>query len=88
MASFEGRLRLLGHTGFPLGVEVDLSGERMVVSAGETQLANWALSDITISSLLDGFHISAEGEEVVLNVTDATRFAVEIRRGRARPTAI
>ncbi len=78
MTSFDGRLRLLGHTGFPLGVEVDLSGERLTVRAGDTEVADWSLDEITISALPDGFHIKAEGEEVVLNLIDAERFADEI----------
>jgi len=78
MTSFDGRLRLLGHTGFPLGVEVDLSGERLTVRAGDTEVADWSLDEITISALPDGFHINAEGEDVVFNLIDAERFADEI----------
>ncbi|MDH3189278.1 MAG: hypothetical protein OEM39_01355 [Acidimicrobiia bacterium] len=80
MTSFDARLRMLGHTGLPLGVEVDLTGERMTVTAGGAHVANWALKDITISSLPDGFHIEAEGEEVILNLTDEERFARAIGR--------
>ena len=75
MTSFDARLRLLGQTGFPLGVEVDLNGERMRVTAGDNVLADWLLDDITISAHADGFHVKAEGEEVVLNVTDQASFA-------------
>lgn len=78
MTSFDARLRLLGQAGFPLGVEVDLTGERMIVTAGREQVADWALDDIRIFSLADGFHIEAEGEEVILNVTDGSRFAAEV----------
>lgn len=75
MTSFDARLRLLGQTGLPLGVEVDLNGERMRVTAGDNVLADWLLDDITISAHADGFHVKAEGEEVVLNVTDQASFA-------------
>jgi hypothetical protein len=78
MTSFDGRLRLLGRAGFPLGVEVDLSGERMTVTAGDSEIANWALDEISVVAKADGFHIKAEGEEIVLNIADAERFAVEI----------
>lgn len=78
MTSFDARLRLVGQSGLPLGVEVDLTGERMSVTAGGSQIADWALQDISIAPLPDGFHIEAEGEEVVLNVTDGARFAAEI----------
>jgi hypothetical protein len=78
MTSFNARLRMLGHTGLPLGVEIDLTGERMMITAGGSYVANWALRDIQISSLSDGFHIEAEGEEVILNLTEEARFATEV----------
>lgn len=78
MTSFDARLRLIGETGLPLGVEVDITGERMVVSAGESVVADWPLDEITISLLADGFHIDAEGEEIVLNVSDERRFTIAI----------
>ncbi|MEX0865493.1 MAG: hypothetical protein WD269_11590 [Acidimicrobiia bacterium] len=80
MTSFDARLRVVGQSGFPLGVVVDLSGDRMIVTAGTDELADWAVSDIQVHSLPDGFHIRAEGEEVVINVSDGSLFASEIRR--------
>lgn len=78
MTSFDARLRMIGQQGFPLGVEVDLTGDRMTVTAGTSQVANWAMDDIRVQSLPDGFHVKAEGEEVILNVADKTRFATEV----------
>ena len=78
MTSFDARLRMLGQQGLPLGVEVDLTGDRMTITAGAGQLANWALEEIRVQSLPDGFHIKAEGEEVILNVADKSRFATEV----------
>lgn len=78
MTSFDARLRMMGHSGLPLGVEIDLTAERMTVKAGESEVADWALDEIKISSLPDGFHIEAEGEEVVVNVMDDERFAAEM----------
>ena len=80
MPSFDARLRVVGQSGMPLGVVVDLSGDRMIVTAGRDSLANWAVEDINFTSLADGFHIEAEGEEVVLNVDDREAFASEVRR--------
>jgi len=83
MTSFDARLRLIGQSGFPLAVEVDLTGERMTVSAGQNRLAYWELEDIRILSLPDGFHIKAEGEEIILNVSDKERFVSEVGRSKA-----
>lgn len=78
MTSFDARLRLAGQPGFPLGVEIDLTGDRMVVTAGDRELADWSVREIQVLAKSDGFHIEAEGEEVVLNVSDSTRFADEL----------
>ena len=75
MTSFDARLRMAGQTGIPLGVEVDLTGERMTLTAAGAEVADWSLGEIDIRSRPDGFHIYAEGEKVILNVTDRIRFA-------------
>ncbi len=80
MASFDARLRLVGQSGLPLGVEIDVTGERLVVMTGPQLLADWSLDEIKISALADGLHVEAEGEEIVLNVPDERRFIVELRQ--------
>ncbi|MGA8040384.1 MAG: hypothetical protein WCA93_09795 [Acidimicrobiia bacterium] len=84
MTSFDARLRLVGQPGFPLGVVLDLTGHRLTVTVDDKELASWSLDDIEISPGSDGFHIVAEGEEVVLNVNERIRFATEVR-SRTRP---
>lgn len=81
MTSFDARLRLINETGLPLGVEVDLTGERMVVSASGNPIADWSIGEIQVLSRPDGFYIEAEGEELLLNVTDGIRFARELGLG-------
>ena len=78
LTSFDARLRLIGQTGLPLGVEVDLTGDRMIVNTTDATVADWSLDEIRVSSLPDGFHVKAEGEEIVLNVTEKSRFAAEL----------
>ena len=68
---------MIGQGGLPLGVEIDLTDERMTVKSGDSEVADWALEEIKISSRPDGFHIEAEGEEVIVNVTDDALFALE-----------
>jgi len=84
MTSFDARLHLIGQSGFALGVEVDLTGEQMTVTADRKPVAVWSLDDITIAERPDGFHIEAEGEEIILNVTEDALFAKEISL-RKRP---
>ena len=85
MSSFEARLRLDGDTGPPLGVEVDLTGARMSVKTGEVEVADWGLDEIRVTALENGFHIRAEGEVVVLDVTNDAEFAVELGLTSAHP---
>ena len=85
VSSFDGRLKVSGETGLPLGVEIDLTGERMVVRAGDSEVADWDVEELRINAEPDGFHILAEGEEVVINVADEGRFAVELGLRSAYP---
>lgn len=82
MESFDASLRLGGDRGPPVHVEVDLSDERMVIRVGANRLADWELSDLRVFSLPDGFHINANGDEVVINFSDSTHFAAEVNRLR------
>jgi hypothetical protein len=66
---------MAGQTGIPLGVEVDLTNDRMIVTSDAGQLADWTLREIDIRSKPDGFHIDAEGEKIIINVSDNVRFA-------------
>jgi len=68
-------------------VVVDVSEERMTLTAGNRKVADWPLGEVDVASQSDGFHIRVDNEEVVLNVTDPTRFATELgvaRRGPSR----
>lgn len=85
MTSFDARLRLPGHSRIPLGVEVDITGKRMTLMTGERKLGDWALSEVDISSMPDGFHINLDGEDVVLSVADTDRFESELGTVVKRP---
>lgn len=52
---------------------------------GEEEVADWTKDQMRISAMPDGFHIRAEGEAVVLDVTEDARFAVEIGLRNAPP---
>jgi len=67
-----------GRSRLPLGVEVDISHDRITLTAGDRMVAGWSLGEIDVVTLSDGFHIKVEGEEIVLDVTDPTRFAAEL----------
>lgn len=86
MTAYEAKLRIEGETEPPLSVMVDLSDDRMTVSIGDEEVADWARQEMRISALPDGFHIRAEGEMVVLDVTDDAHFALDLGLRNAHPT--
>ncbi|MGB7861654.1 MAG: hypothetical protein WBM90_14255 [Acidimicrobiia bacterium] len=86
MTAYEAKLRIEGENEPPLSVMVDLSDDRMTVSIGDEEVADWARQEMRISALPDGFHIRAEGEMVVLDVTDDAHFALDLGLRNAHPT--
>jgi hypothetical protein len=71
-----------------MGVEVDIFRERMSVTAGDQKVGDWALEELDIESMSDGFHVTVDGEEIILNVTDSTRFAAELGITGRRPVRL
>jgi len=66
-------------------VTIDLTGDRMKVMAGDVEVADWSRDEFRVRALTDGFHVRAEGEEVVLDVHDDARFAIELGLKSAHP---
>lgn len=85
MGQYEAKLRIEGTEDPPITVVVDLTGDRMVVKAGEIEVGDWAREEIRVAAQLDGFHVRAEGEEMVLDIRDDAHFAVEMGMRQAHP---
>ena len=85
MSAYEAMLRMSGDGEPPIGVEIDLSDDRLVVRAGDVELGDWSRDEIRISALQDGFHLRAEGEEVILQVEEDARFALDLGLRNAHP---
>ena len=85
MSTYHGSLRVPGDEGPPLSVEIDLTAERFRMSAGDAEIGDWAMSEIRVNALPDGFHLRAEGEEVLLDVSDDAQFAVDLGLRTAPP---
>lgn len=85
MTAYDARLRIEGEEAAPLAVVVDLTGDRLTMTIGDEEVADWGRDEMRIAALPDGFHIRAEGEAIVLDVTDDARFAVELGLKNAHP---
>ncbi|MFP4552935.1 MAG: hypothetical protein ACLFRT_03670 [Actinomycetota bacterium] len=85
MSSYDARLQIEGESNGRTPVVVDLTDDRLTMSIGEQEIADWRQDELRIQALPDGFHIRAEGEAIVLDVTDEARFAVELGLRNAHP---
>lgn len=78
MPSFDARLRLPGQTRLPLSVVVDVSDEEMVITSGQENLGAWALQGLRVEARSDGFHLTLDQDEIILNVAEPDRFATQL----------
>lgn len=85
MTAYDAKLRLEGTEESAIRVVVDLTDDRLTMTAGDIEVADWSRDEIRISALQDGFHVRAEGEEIVLDVTDDARFAIDLGLRQAHP---
>jgi hypothetical protein len=68
-----------------MGVEIDLTEDRIKVNAGDVEVGDWSRSEVRVNVLPDGFHIRVEGEVLVIDVTDDARFALDLGLRTAHP---
>jgi hypothetical protein len=85
MTDYAARLRLRGIDDAPIHVLIDLTDDRFTVRSGDIEVADWERDQIKVTPQLDGFHIRAEGEEIILDVTDEAQFALDLGLRNAPP---
>ena len=85
MTAYDARLRLNWTDDEPIDVMIDLTEDRITMRSGDVEVADWSLDDVRVSPHLDGFHIKAEGEEIILDVTEDARFALDLGLRNAPP---
>ncbi|MFP5333180.1 MAG: hypothetical protein ACLGHX_12590 [Acidimicrobiia bacterium] len=85
MSTYEASLRMLGENGPGLPVVVDLRDDRLEIRAGDIEIGDWSRDEVRINADVDGIHLRAEGEEVVLDLTRDAEFAVEVGLRQAPP---
>jgi hypothetical protein len=85
MAAYDAQLRLSWTDDEPIHVLIDLTDDRFTMRSGDVEVADWQRDQIRVSPHLDGFHIRAEGEEIILDVTDDAQFALDLGLRNAPP---
>jgi len=78
MVDFTGVLRTRTERDSAISVVIDLTDERLRLRSGDSDIADWSLNDIRVNAYADGFHIRAEGEEVILDLRQDAEFAVAL----------
>lgn len=86
MSAYEALLKMQGTTEAPISVLIDITDDRrIVVSAGDIEVGDWSREEVRVSAEPDGFHLRAEGEELLLDVTEDARFALDLGMRNAPP---
>ncbi|CAN5827246.1 hypothetical protein BH23ACT5_BH23ACT5_01520 [soil metagenome] len=74
MGAYRGYAALADQPESRTDVEVRLGDSRLVLSAGQTFLGDWPLAEISLARHLEGFVLRAEGEALLLSLSDADAF--------------
>lgn len=85
MGTYFGSLRVPGELGPGLGVVIDLTEGRIRIAAGSAEIGDWTKDEVRVHADDDGFHLRAEGEEVILDLTEDAQFAVDFGLRSAPP---
>ena len=85
MTAYDAQLRLSGTDDAPISVVFDLTDDRLIMTAGDIEVGDWARDQVRVSAMPDGFHVRAEGEEIILDVTDDAHFAIDLGLRNAPP---
>jgi hypothetical protein len=73
MGQFSASLKVPGDTS-SLPATVDIDDGRLRVASGDHEIGNWALVDIDLTPGPEGVHVSAEGEELILQFSESAAF--------------
>ncbi len=80
-----GFVKLSGDPGPGIAVKVIVEAGRMRIVSDDEQLADWAVSDLGVRALQDGFLIKAAGDEYYLRSEDDALLAEELGLVAASP---
>lgn len=83
MGSFSASLKTLGErTGLPATIELD--DGRLRIAAGEADIGDWPIADIGLEPTPVGYRLAAEGETLLIEITEREQFAEELARFTAK----
>ena len=76
MAHFDGSLKLAGNDA-PVRVAIDLTDDHVIrISAEAIEIGEWTIGQLAVKALDDGFHMIADGEELIIRTDNDPAFAL------------
>ena len=76
MAHFDGSLKLAGNEA-PVRVAIDLTDDHVIrISAETIEIGEWTIEQVAMKALEDGFHMIADGEELIIRTNNDPAFAL------------
>jgi len=87
MGSFAASLKTIGDTkGLPATVSVE--DGRLSINAGSETLGEWSIEDIRLEPIPTGYRMSAEGDQILIEMREAEEFGKAISRKARRGVPI
>jgi hypothetical protein len=78
MSEFTGNLRLARDPTTSVAADVVVEADRIVLNSGTSQIGDWGRQEVDIDVSVDGFRLRADGEDLILDVTDPEGFAAAV----------
>jgi|GEM_PF-1629943 len=77
MGSYDASLKAFGDLhGLPAVVRVEDGW--LTIDAGDTHIGGWSLDEISLEPAPNGYRMAADGDQILLELTDVERFAEEL----------
>ena len=76
MDHFDGSLKLSGNDA-PVRVAIDLTDDHIMrITAEEIEIGEWTIGQVAVKAHDDGFHMIADGEEIIIKTNNDPAFAL------------
>jgi hypothetical protein len=83
MGTFTASLRAIGDVK-SLPAVVQLDEGRLIIASGDIEIGNWPLSEIDLEPIPTGYRIAAEGDQILIELTDLDSFNAALSELRKR----
>lgn len=81
MGTYSVSLRAIGDT-TALPATVELEDGQLSIAAGSQEIGSWALADIELEPLPNGYRMAAEGDQIIIELKELDAFREALENGR------